>query len=268
MKLLPQLLVVLLHASTLGASEWDVFGQSEGVAEDGADPTYQPTTAQGPNAGDDATYQPTTDTYIPTIMPTPVPTIADENNLLAAEGDPTYEPTAADTYMPTAEPTMYPTYLPTILPTTNKAVVLSTAPTIDDATNFPTALPTMFPTYFPTNIPTATKVTSLELDNNLPNVYDGLADEVTNISKDSDVDTETTALYASAVSQSQPKVSSEPNGRGIAIAAGIFLPMLILVAYGFGVYRRNRIDEREDITEQADQEQNDSSGQLEDVELV
>ncbi|KAK1738444.1 hypothetical protein QTG54_011113 [Skeletonema marinoi] len=229
MKLLPQLLV-LLHAS-MGASEWDVFGQSEGVAENGADPTYQPTTVQGPNAGDDATYQPTTDTYIPTIMPTPVPTIADENNLLAAEGDPTYEPTAADTYMPTAEPTMYPTYLPTILPT-------------------------------------ATKVTSLELDNNLPTVYVGLADEVTNISKDSDVDTETTALYASAVSQSQPKVSSEPNGRGIAIAAGIFLPMLILVAYGFGVYRRNRIDEREDITEQADQEQNDSSGQLEDVELV
>jgi len=266
MKLLRPQLLVLLHASTLSASVWDVFGQSEGVAEDGADPTYRPTTAQGPTAGDDATYQPTTDTYIPTIMPT-VPKIADENNLLAAEGDPTYEPTAADTYMPTAEPTMYPTYLPTILPTAKKAVVLSTAPTIDDATNFPTALPTMFPTYFPTKIPTATKATSLELDNNLPTVYDGLADEVTYISKDSDVDTETTALYASAVSQSQPKVSSEPNGKGIAIAAGIFFPMLILVAYGFGVYRRNRIDEREDITE-ADQEQNDSSGQLEDVELV
>jgi hypothetical protein len=35
------------------------------------------------------------------------------------------------------------------------------------------------------------------------------------------------------------------------------VPMFVLVAYGFGIYRKKRADEREEITE-ADHEQHDS----------
>lgn len=142
----------------------------------------------------------------------------------------------ADGDGPTYQPSTDATYIPTDGPTETEKV-----PSLVD-------MPTMYPTYTPTNVITKKEATP----------------EVT---KNSDVDTET-ALYASTLNQSKPEASKKSNGTGSAIAAGLLLPLLILVAYGFRVYRKNRADKREAIAVVVQQHDSNALGKPEDVELV
>ncbi len=259
MKLLQ--LLVLLSLSTWGTSvPLEFWAQSEGVVDNIDEPTYKPTT----DSSYISTEEPTE--LFPTYTPTMRPTAAKAT----AVSQTTTTTATTITTTEVVEPTMYPTYNPTITPTAKKATqaqVTSSAPTIDDDTSyFPTLNPTDFPTYIPTIMPAATK-DAPEL-NNMPTVYDGV--ELVNIEKNSDVDTET-ALPASALSQSQPEEAPNKPSR---VFAGILVgSMLIFVAYGFGVYRRKRSDEREEIPAD-EQEQHDSTGDPdysddpEDIELV
>jgi len=189
----------------------------------------------------------------------------------AALGNPTFQPTTDDTYSPTTQPTTIEdeaTNTPTMAPTTkDSTLVPSPVPTVDDETYSPTAEPTIEPTTRdPTLVPTVDDET-----------YSPTAELTTYANKKSAVDTKTT-VYTSALSQPVASVPPKPNGSGGAIAAGFLVPMIILVAYGFGVYRRKRADEREEITETDQEQQNGSEDEnithdndtekLQDVELV
>lgn len=230
MKLLQLLIFVLLYTSTC---------QGEGVADNGATPTYEPTTD---STGDSnfPTEMPTPDEPLPTYTPTMRPTVSKSAAV--------FQPATTED----VGPTMYPTYNPTTSPNANTATqaqATSTAPT----TYFPTNSPTDYPTYLPTIMPAATNDAT--------------------ISKKSDVDTAETALSASALSQSQSEET--PNKPSRFFLGILVVSMLIFVAYGFGVYRRRRSNEREEIpTDEV--EQNESNENLnysdsvdaEDLELV
>lgn len=161
----------------------------------------------------------------------------------AALGDPTFQPTTD------SDATYEPTYDETLMPTTKDLTSAPTpVPTVDDETYSPTTEP---PTLMPTTNEPTTPVPTIDDE-----TYSPTAEPYSRViypNKKSDVDMGT-AVYASAPSQSQP-AASKPNGNGGAMAAGILVPMFILAAYGFVVYRRKRAGEREEITE-ADQEHN------------
>lgn len=171
---------------------------------------------------------------------------SEENSVEDDDGQ-TYNPTVA----PTIEDTTYkPTTLPTPKPT--PLLITSDSPTASD-TYSPTEAPTMF-----------------DNDMNSPAISNFDLTETT-----SDLGKPETVIVSAAQSQSE---TSKSNGQRLAIAAGIVVSMIILVALGFGVYRKKRADDREvdacpTLSEQQDSEtksadDDNTPDKLHDVELV
>jgi hypothetical protein len=201
---------------------------------------------------DGQTYNPTVaptiedTTYKPTTLPTPKPTPL----LITSES-----PTASDTYSPTEAPSIEDTtYKPTTLPTPKPTPLLITSDS-----------PTASDTYSPTEAPTM-----FDNDMNSPAISNFDLTETT-----SDLGKPETVIVSAAQSQSE---TSKSNGQRLAIAAGIVVSMIILVALGFGVYRKKRADDREvdacpTLSEQQDSEtksadDDNTPDKLHDVELV